>query len=405
MKKITKIILIVVVIIFIALALLFFWRQSKCGDNICQKWEQKNETCANDCKNIPNGPASDYKIKSITTIAEKGGRVDWSPTNDYIAYDSKGDDKFYDIWTMNPDGSNKKCLTCEKAGIPQKMNGNPTIHSSGNYIVFQAEDPNLSVPFLEKWATHPGGGINNNLWVTNRDGSQFWQLTHVTNRLGVLHPHFSPDGTKLLWSERIAFSKSFTNDFWGQWSIKIADFNIINGEPKISNIQEIQPGNMGLYEVNGFSKDNSEIFFSASKRYEASQSFDEFSYNLKTQKLTNFTNSPKEWDEFAMLTPNQKKIILMSSMGINQIRNAKGVIEGNKLKSDFWIMDADGKNLARLTHFNEPGYSEYNPAGTNPADYSWSPDGSRMAVKTRVMPGNFDDNEKIIVIEFEKHQD
>jgi len=180
MNKTIKFVLIILTIIFVVLTLLFVankWRQSKCGDNICQKWEQKNETCANDCKNSPNGSTSDYKVKSITKLTEKGGRVDWG-LNNIIAFDRKGSDGYYDIWTINLDGTNEKCLTCEAAGIPQMHNGNPTWHASGSYIVFQAQDPNLKTPWYENWATHPGGGINSNLWIANKEGNVMAIMPH-----------------------------------------------------------------------------------------------------------------------------------------------------------------------------------------------------------------------------------
>ena len=56
---------------------------------------------------------------------------------------------------------------------------------------------------LSNYIASPGIGVNNDLWITNADGSKFWQLTRVQNRYGTLHPQFSPDGKKMLWSELI----------------------------------------------------------------------------------------------------------------------------------------------------------------------------------------------------------
>src|SRR5688500_7646941 len=76
----------------------------------------------------------------VATLKESGGRVDWSWTSNLIAFDRLGDDGYYGVYTMKPDGSNETCLTCEKAGIiPGKHKGNPAWHPSGDYLVFQAE--------------------------------------------------------------------------------------------------------------------------------------------------------------------------------------------------------------------------------------------------------------------------
>jgi hypothetical protein len=115
-----------------------------------------------------------------TTLKAQGGRVDWSRTNGLIAYDRPGDDGYYDVYTMAADGSRETCLTCGKGALgPQKNNGNPAWHPSGNYIVFQSEvADSQATPF----ASYPGRGINNVLWVTDPAGQQFTQLTASTSR-------------------------------------------------------------------------------------------------------------------------------------------------------------------------------------------------------------------------------
>ncbi len=356
---------------------------------------------------IPNPPPppGSYEIKSITTITESGGRVNWGKNN-IIAFDRMGIDGFYDVWTMNPDGSGKKCLTCAEAGDPH-MNGNPSWHPSGNYIVFQSENPDLSNLVCENFAESPGGGINNDLWITNPDGSQFWQLTFMTDRKGVLHPEFSHDGTKLIWAERMTFPANCFSGFWGQWEIKIADFSVVDGVPTISNIQGIQPGDMGLYETHGFSPNDDKITFSASQEDLPAQSFDEFIYDLDTQQLTSLTGTQYEWDEFALFTPDGNKIIWTSTLDILQNRNADGYVVAGEQKQDLWIMDPDGSNKKRLTHFNSSltdstVYPELTADGAVVAEHSWNPDGTQIVIKLRTYPGEFWQNEKIVIIEFEK---
>lgn len=342
-------------------------------------------------------------VKSIRTIEENGGRVDWSPKGDLIAFDRKGEDGYYDIWIMNTDGSQQKCLTCNNPDLPMH-NGNPTWYASGEYIAFQGVDPCLRCRILERWTRHPGGGINNNLWIVNKEGTRFWQVTKVKDRMGVLHPHFSYDGKKILWAEKVNNEPKA----WGDWVMKIADFSIQNNEPVISNIITVKPDNLQFFETHGFSPDNSKITFSAfypakSRRTYNGEctSLDEYIYDLNTEKLSRLTNDTSEWDEFLQFSPDGKKLIWMSSRDIPQERDKNGDIIGGKLKADYWIMDADGSNKRQLTHFNTPGYPEYTPSGKAPADYSWSPDGKKIVAKVRELPGRFDAKEHIMLIEFD----
>ncbi len=53
-------------------------------------------------------------------------------------------------------------------------------------------------------------------------------------------------------------------------------------------------------------------------------------------------------------------------------------------RGEFWIMDADGGNPLQLTHFNQPGYSEFADARVIPAYVSWSPDGKKLALGVAV---------------------
>ncbi len=94
-------------------------------------------------------------------------RVYWSHSgNNLIVFDKLGDDGYYDIFTMNPDGSGKLCLTCNNPSIPQKHNGNPSWHPTGDWIVFQSVNPSFISLLPEetlKILTNPGAGWRNDV--------------------------------------------------------------------------------------------------------------------------------------------------------------------------------------------------------------------------------------------------
>jgi Tol biopolymer transport system component len=305
---------------------------------------------------------------------------------------------------MRLDGSGQQCLTCGKRGVPQMHNGNPTWHASGGYIAFQAQDPGLRTRIIERFTTSPGGGINNNLWVTDRTGSRFWKLTSVGERMGVLHPHFSRDGSRILWAEKVdAYPRA-----WGDWVIKIAEFRMVDDEPRLGQIIELKPDGLQFFETHGFSPDNSKITFSAFYRDDTTRtynaectSFDEFIYDLSSKELTRLTDDETEWDEFAQVSPDGTKIVWMSSRQTPQTRDRNGDLIGSRVKFDYWIAESDGSRQRRLTQFNVPGNEDIFAHGAAVTDFSWSPDSTKIIAKVHPLPSKYDENEWIVVIELE----
>jgi hypothetical protein len=324
--------------------------------------------CAFLVKGAALPPSSD--VARVTILQEPGGRVSWSHARDVIALDKPGADGYSDVYTVRPDGADLRCLTCGKPEVPQLHNGQPVWHPSGAYIVFQAQDPNLrGVPSgLLKTLAGPGIGINNNLWMMTADGSRFWPLTHVADRLGVLHPQFSHDGAQLLWSEMI----SPDWDRVGRWAMKLADVAFVNGEPRLWSTRTLRPGNLQLYETHGFSPDGQKIIFSGIPEGKYYYDMEIFTFDLVTGRLEQLTNND-EWDEHAHFTPDGRQIVWATSEGIPQIKQVTW------LKLDYWIMNADGSNKRRLTGFNNPSAVEYLAGRTVTGDFDWAADGKIIA--------------------------
>ncbi|MEW5720699.1 MAG: alpha/beta hydrolase fold domain-containing protein, partial [Chloroflexota bacterium] len=248
-------------------------------------------------------------------------------------------------------------------------------------IVFQAQDPDLKLPpgAVGNFLTSPGIGVNNNIWITNADGSKFWQITRVQNRSGTLHPQFSPDGKKILWSEIVKPG----GELGGKWAIKLGDFSVANNEPRVTNLQSLTPGNFELYETHGFTPDNRKIIFSTVPPGKYYYDMEIYAYDLTTQQLARLTEN-NEWDEHAHYSPDGKWIAWMSSTNIPQVKAQS--LEGmtrNPLKTDMWIMNADGSNKRRVTRFNDPSAPEGRDAsgGVIVGDLSWGPDSKSLVAK------------------------
>ena len=326
----------------------------------------------------PITKAQNDKIKSITTIKNYGKSLDWSTTNNLILSAKQGGDRYFDIFVMNPDGSDERCLTCDK--LP-KHNGNPAWHPSGEYIIFTAEKKENPSDAKSKQFAIPGTGFNCDLWIMTRDGENFYPLTNYPIKRpskAVIHPQFSHNGRKLFWAERVGRGKSFG----GGWVLRVADFVLDSNDPHLENIKTFQPGKRNcFYESHAFSKDDKKMLFSGNLQPEQSPvGLDIYEFNLETNQLIRLTTTDNDWDEHAHYSPDGKKIAWMSSTGFDiQWGDISGHNWQKYLKTELWIMDACGSNKQRLTHFNTAGYREYlDGRRCVVSDSAWSPDGKSI---------------------------
>ncbi len=322
---------------------------------------------------------ADSHVKTITILKNPGGRVDWGWAKNVIAYD-RPNGNYYEVYTMNPDGSNEVCLTCNKSQLPSRHKGNPTWDPTGQWIAFQAEKGTASS--ARDILGSPGIGENNDLWVMDSGGNNFYRLTDVTvGSGGVLHPQFSHKGDKLFWAEQINEAAPF-----GTEVLKVADFSVRDGVPGISNVQSYTPGNKQFYESHGWSRDDSKIYFASDPdgaNHDA-HFMDVYAFNLSTGTLLNLSNDPSNWDELPTEAPTSNMVTWMSTSG-NPSPGA-----GRKTISDLWIMNPDGSSKLRMTYFNAPGQPESNPGQYSVADMSWSKDGYSQVVLLNINPATFE---------------
>lgn len=320
---------------------------------------------------------------AVTILTDNGGRVDWSPLGtNLIAFDRMGADGYFDVWTMRPNTTDQRCLTCQATQLPQRHIGNPGWHPSGAFIVFQAQKAH--VPKLVDTQCTPGAGVLNDLWLMTADGARFWKLYGVSDEVsrdsqGVLHPHFSHDGKRLIWSERV---KANGRPF-GEWVMRLADFSVTILGPRLSNIRTINPSLVSsFYETHNFSRNNRYFLFTGNQH----GSLEIYEYDRLTTLARRLTRDLVIWDEHAHYNPLGTKIVWMSS---------KGLEIDNRLKTELWIMDRSGLNKTQLTFFNDPGHPHYlNKEAIVAGDSAWSPDGRHIIVTLIDADPNSQDRDK-----------
>ncbi len=194
------------------------------------------------------GPPISYQV-----FRKDAFGADYSKTNDLLAYNAKGSDSRYHIYTVKPGGANHQQFGVGASDFPQRTTGSPVWSPSGQFMAFVAEKP--------------GRGSYSDLWVASADGFHAWQLTDVPTHKdhGTIIPEFSPDGRLLEWTERTKVPRALNpNRFAGFWVIKVAEFTLNqDGTPSLSDIRTVSPPGDAFNETGGFSADSSSLVFTS----------------------------------------------------------------------------------------------------------------------------------------------
>lgn len=334
-------------------------------------------------------------IENNEVFADFGKSVDWAPAGDLIATSRPGFDWFYDVVILNLDGSIAHHLTRARPGCPQKHNGNPVWHPNGRLIVFTAENEDVTGADAHRIAI-PGRGVNCNLWLARADGSGFWQLTdYPTDYLeprAVVHPQLSPDGSTLLWAERV---RNRIGTEWGEWALRFAALELDDGPPHLEGIRSVQPGERrAFFEGHDWSRDGSRVLFSGNLLAgQPEYGLDIYQYDCITDTIRRLTLSFLEWDEHAHYSPDGRHITWMSSRGFPiDWSTFDGSNYGELLITELWAMAADGSGAHRLTFFNDPNHPHHIEGieGCIVSDSAWSPDGCNIVLNVycRMLDGS-----------------
>jgi Tol biopolymer transport system component len=362
-------------------------------------------------KPTPTSGEVQISMTPLVKILEKRGEgafPKWSPDGSLIAFTKEGNDSndpqgiSYNIYIMRPDGSEVRCLTCDKTALANtRWRGQPYWHPSGKYIAFTAESAKYPRKGIGATA-RPGIGRNHNVWIMTSDGSKFWQITDYLDNWGVIRPSFSHDGKTLYWNEEFSMEKypdgkptdpdddpqkpghqGHPGSYWGwenyqhrkgeelgAWRVKLADISFENGEPKISNIRAINPPDgFTLIEGTGFTpSDNGFIYSYANLKENKGQGLwgDIYISDLSGTFIQRLTNTSFVHDENPEFSPDGKNIIW------NHGKGDPG--DGEEL----WLMNADGSEQVRLTYFTDSSHEEYEPNSRQITESTWSPDGKKI---------------------------
>jgi Tol biopolymer transport system component len=246
--------------------------------------------------------------------------------NGKIAFQSARAGKNYDIYTMDPNGSNVTNLTISAVPFDELPDWSP----DGTKIVFTSD---LDDPF-----------VNHEIYVMDANGENVVRLTN--NPAADYAPVWSPDATKI----------AFVTDRNGNWEVYVMD---ANGSNPIN-----LTNNLAADGVNGisWSPDGGKIAFTSDRDTGSNEIYVMDANGANPVRLTKRVGDDinPDW------SPDGTKIAFSN------------VLEPSNPQSDadIYVMDADGSNQINLTPNTTLADSE--PA--------WSPDGTKMAF-TRIIIG------------------
>lgn len=292
-------------------------------------------------------------------LLQSGGRVAWyrGSAHELIAFDAIVDERRRntELFLVAPDGSGRRCVTCDAASIPKGFVGQPAWHPGGEHLVLQVENGNSEHRFYN----HVSFGIDNDLWLIRRDGSGARRIWTSADKHAALHPHFSEDGRRLIFAERIPTGDKLRGlvlrrlapggeNQWTGWRIHVADVDLSRpASDVLSNHRTLRPNGPGFYETHGFSPDG-RIVYSFTPGG-AAYVDDSYSVSVNGSDPRNLTNSPRTWEEHAQYAPDGSRLAFISSRMDPSLRYPQA--RPKDLRTELFLQDVGGP-IHQLTDMN-----------------------------------------------------
>ena len=320
-------------------------------------------------------PSGHRYVKEVARVHQGVGRPEWSRQGDWVAFDKITDRGFRGLHVGTLTGGLDRCLTCDSWDLRKSHVLAPTWHPSGKMLVAMVQGPAKRLD-LDTWRlAGPDRALHSELWAFTRDGRDAWQMTQVVGQGGaVIDPHFSHEGNRLAWAQRV---DTTTGGRWGSWQVRVAEFKIKRGLPRLGKVQNLDalPWN-GFVSVHGFTDDDKGLWLTVTpapgrNNGEGRRGFMTGRFDLESRTF-NPLPTTGNWDASPSNIPRSQRRVWVSDRSIDRPRRAALPWRG-----DLWLASESGRRQERLTYFNDPSSDHYLGEAWI-ADTSWSPDGTEI---------------------------
>ena len=309
----------------------------------------------------------------------------------------------FQLWISAPDGSNARCYSCTQVLGGPRANQHvsvPSWHPSGEWLIVAVEMP----LHANTHASATGGtGAYVDLWAFAPDRNEWHQLSAYAPAalstwfpdapIGTLAPRLSRTGKHIAWAEMIGYDAQHP---FGINQLAIADFSVQDGKPTLTNKRVSRPGlfllDATFYEAQSFSSDDQWVTIASDSGPAHFGYLDVQLWHPRHNWLINLTRTIGEYEEQAMISPQDKRIVYMSTQGQNPRYDPLDF--WGTFRTDLWVMNLRGTERRRLTWFGQPGAPEYLPGVNRAMPGSWTGDGNSMFFEVATNVGSHQPHEK-----------
>lgn len=328
---------------------------------------------------VVEAPVGHRAVHEIRLWKAGGGRLDAGDPEGRIAFDMRGEDGFYDVYTSTLEGA-EKCITCNFWETRKVNSLAPAWHPSGIYLVIMAQSNARKRGLLPANLAGPERGLGSELWIVTADGSEYWQITRLADRgSAVLDPHFSHEANLLVWSERLSTKVAP----WGDWGVRVIEFQLKRGGPRTGKDRLYRPGSPGLTIAHEFTPDDRSLLVSAPSAPGFKN--DLLRLNLETREVVPITSAPDQSDGVVKEMPHGDYLVWTSDRGLAAPMSGRPLL---RERNEVWLRSLTGFTQERLTYFNDPESDHYLGEAVID-DLDWTQDGESLLVHVlSVMPGH-----------------
>lgn len=331
--------------------------------------------------------SSEYTVKKDTVLADNAVQPCWISwksailTNADLLYT---DHENWNLWVMDENGGNKRCLTAygnnilgvnfplDDDGKEPRIHwkGAPVVYPGQPIIIFKAENEHSA---HKPAANTPTIGWDNDFWALDLRDKQYYRLTNLKSGQGLQCAAISPDGKWFAYPLR--YDKGNPRKDYGLSRMVFCEL-IPDARGRLQFVTrfEAEPNGQMYYEPNDIYRNASgscSLLYAADPGKVSDPYVYEWTWDGEKHSGTSkqLQATPSEHEELFMFSPDGRKIAWM-----------KGTLFAGRYLTDLYISNPDFSGIERITWYNDRKVwpDRYKPDGSQLSRLVWKNDGTAI---------------------------